>query len=93
MEEKDHILTEEEIMMKEIINKALDEKFPDRDKIIKVTRIEPTVPNEVPITIISKRKKKSKIRDILSWIDYHMNKIIVITLLVVSIAVMILLMM
>jgi hypothetical protein len=93
MEEKNNDLTEKEIMMKEIINKALDEKFPDRDKIIKVTRIEPTVPNEVPITIISKRKKKSKILDILRWIDYHMNKIIVITLLVVSIAVMILLMM
>ena len=85
MEKEKVVLTEKDLELKEAINKALDEKFPDRSKMITVTRIEPiVVPPSVNDTVtVLKRKPsaKSKAMKVLRWIDQEMTKIIIFTIL------------
>lgn len=78
--EKEKVLTEKELEIKAAIDKALAEKFPDQSKMITVTRIEPVVspPNDT-VTVL--KRKPSKVRKILRWIDQEMLKITIFTIL------------
>ena len=76
-------LTEAEMELKASINKALDEKFPDRSKMITVTRIEPIVspPASTHDTVTVLKRKPSKTMKVLRWIDQEMMKITIFTIL------------
>ena len=80
--EKEKVLTEKELEIKAAIDKALAEKFPDRSKMITVTKIEPVVtPPSANDTVTVLKRKPSKVRKILRWIDQEMLKITIFTIL------------
>lgn len=82
MEKEKVVLTEKELEIKEAIDKALAEKFPDQSKMITVTRIEPIVtPSSANDTVTVLKRKPSKVMKILRWIDQEMLKITIFTIL------------